>query len=199
MNNERKLFWACFIALIATAFGFSVRAMVLDTWADKFHLDKVEMGQITGVGLWPFAISIVLFSLVIDKIGYGRAMAFAFACHVAFVVITIKASGYWGLYIGNLIFALGNGAVEAVINPVVATMFSKEKPKWLNILHAGWPGGLVLAGLLTIAMKSLEKSLPWLDWKYEIALILAPHADLRPHDAHLQVPAERTRRGGSRV
>ena len=40
------------------------------------------MGQIFGVGLWPFAISIVLFSLVIDKIGYGKAMVFAFVCHV---------------------------------------------------------------------------------------------------------------------
>ena len=46
----------------------------------------------------------------------------------------------------SLILALGNGTVEAFINPVVATIFDKDKTKWLNILHAGWPGGLVVAG-----------------------------------------------------
>src|SRR4029077_2589312 len=111
---------------------------------------------------------IVLFSLVIDKIGYGRAMAFAFICHVAFVIITVTATGYWGLYIGNLIFALGNGTVEAVINPVVATMFSRQKTKWLNILHAGWPGGLVLAGILTIAIGQTA------DWRLKVACIFLP-------------------------
>src|SRR3954454_22385909 len=80
--NERLLFWACFIALIATAFGFVVRTQVIADWGREFHLSKTEQGQIFGVGLWPFAISIVLFSLIIDKIGYGKAMVFAFLCHV---------------------------------------------------------------------------------------------------------------------
>ena len=42
--------------------------------------------------------------------------------------------------------ARASALVEAVINPVVATLFPNEKTKWLNILHAGWPGGLVLGG-----------------------------------------------------
>ena len=60
--------------------------------------------------------------------------------------------GYDLLYWGSVILALGNGTVEAFINPVVATMFSREKTKWLNILHAGWPGGLVVGGIITIAL-----------------------------------------------
>ena len=82
-TGDKRLFWGCFMALIATAFGFIVRAMIMDTWADQFGLSETQKGEIFGVGLWPFAISIVLFSLVIDKIGYGRAMVFAFVCHVA--------------------------------------------------------------------------------------------------------------------
>jgi len=78
-----------------------------------------------------------------------------------------KHAGYWMLYAGNLIFALGNGTVEAVINPVVATMFSRDKTKWLNVLHAGWPGGLVLAGLLAIGMGSIG-------WQWKVAMIFLP-------------------------
>ncbi|MEW6359456.1 MAG: MFS transporter [Planctomycetota bacterium] len=170
-NTPKKLlFWACFIALVATAFGFILRAFLIDTWGEQFGLTKTQQGEIFGAGLWPFAISIILFSLVIDRIGYGRAMVFAFVAHIVSAVITINARGYTSLYWGMFIVALANGTVEAVINPVVATLYPKEKTKWLNILHAGWPGGLVLGGLLALAMG------PETDWRWKVGLIFLPTA-----------------------
>lgn len=166
-KRDKVLFWGCFIGLVATAFGFVVRGQVINDWGTEFNLTETQKGEIFGVGLWPFAVSIVLFSLVIDKIGYGKAMIFAFLCHVVSAIVTIFATGYWSLYIGTLIVALGNGTVEAVVNPVVATMFPREKTKWLTILHAGWPGGLVLGGILAIMIGG------W-DWKWKVALILIP-------------------------
>jgi len=179
-GGDKILFWGCFIALIATAFGFIVRALIINDWQADFNLTETQKGEIFGVGLWPFAISIVLFSLIIDKIGYGRSMVFAFGCHIVSAILTIaapwvaarsddpSATGYWMLYIGTFIVALGNGTVEAVINPVVATMFRKEKTKWLNILHAGWPGGLVLGGLLVLIL------MPNAYWPWKVALIFIP-------------------------
>jgi MFS family permease len=58
--------------------------------------------------------------------------------------------------------------VEAYANPIVATMFNTDKVKWLNRLHAGWPGGLVLGGLCTIALASNT------DWRLTLGLILIP-------------------------
>jgi MFS family permease len=182
--NDKRLFWACFTALIATAFGFVVRTQIMDTWGEQFNLNKTELGQIQGAWLWPFAISIVLFSLIVDRIGYGRAMVFAFIGHVAACVIALavpsvvagqdsesaRRTAYWMFYLSNFIGALGNGTVEAVINPVVATMFSKEKTKWLNILHAGWPGGLVLGGVLAILLTSAG----FLNWQYKVGLVFIP-------------------------
>ncbi len=165
---DMKLFYACFVALVTTSFGFILRAIILPQWGREFNLTQTQLGEIAGVGLWPFAISIVLFSLVIDKIGYKTAMVFAFLCHITSAALTIFATGYWMLYLGTFIVALGNGTVEAVVNPVVATMFPKEKTKWLNILHAGWPGGLVLGGIIALLMGE-ETS-----WKFKIALILLP-------------------------
>lgn len=164
---DMKLFWGCFIALIATAFGFIVRAQVIGEWGAEFNLSKTQQGEIFGVGLWPFAISIVIFSLIIDKIGYKIAMIFGFACHVISFIMTYTATGYDSLYWATFIVALGNGTVEAYINPVAATMFNKDKTKWLNILHAGWPGGLVLGGLLAFAMGDAS-------WQLKVGLILIP-------------------------
>ncbi|NIM08941.1 MAG: MFS transporter, partial [Planctomycetales bacterium] len=69
------------------------------------------------------------------------------ACHIVSAIMTITATGYNSLYWAAFVGALGNGTVEAVINPVVATMYPRHKTKWLNVLHAGWPAGLMLAGV----------------------------------------------------
>ena len=87
-----KLFSACFVALVATAFSFMLRIFLMDTWADEFGLDNTQKGTIFGAGLWPFGVSIVLFSLVLDRIGYRKAMAFSFICHVGFAVMTIMVT-----------------------------------------------------------------------------------------------------------
>lgn len=166
-RKDMLLFWGCFIALIATAFGFIVRAQIIGDWGQEFGLTQTQQGEIFGVGLWPFAISIVLFSLFIDRVGYKTAMIFGFACHLLSVVLTVTATGYWSLWLATFIVALGNGTVEAYINPVVATMFSKEKTKWLNILHAGWPGGLVIGGILAISLGDIG-------WRWKVALLLLP-------------------------
>lgn len=165
---DMKLFWGCFIALIATSFGFIIRALIIGDWADDFNLTETQKGELLGVGLWPFAISIVLFSLVIDRIGYKNAMIFGLICHVTSAIITIFAKDYWWLYIGTFIVALGNGTVEAYINPVVATIFRKDKTKWLNMLHAGWPGGMVLGGILLLLLGGS------VSWQMKVGLIFIP-------------------------
>lgn len=157
-RSDKLLFWGCFIALITTAFGFILRIFLMDGWAKEFNFSATQQGELFGVGLWPFAISIVIFSLIIDKIGYKTAMFFGFACHMTSLVMTVSAGSYEALYWANFVVALGNGTVEAYINPVVATQFKNDKSRWLNILHAGWPGGMVVAGLLAL---SLPADMAW--------------------------------------
>ncbi|MBB6431303.1 MFS transporter [Algisphaera agarilytica] len=178
-SREAKwLFVTCFISLIATSFAFGTRTFFLADLKGEFNLSDTQFGEIIGAGLWPFAISIVLFSLVIDRFGYKKALVFAFVCHAVSAVVTITATGYWGLYAGAFICALANGTVEAVINPVVATMYPKAKTKWLTILHAGWPLGLVIGGLLAIGVGEgglLNGMFPEENiWKWQVALLLIP-------------------------
>jgi MFS family permease len=177
-THSRRLFLGCFLALVATAFGFVVRGAVLEDWARQFGLTEEQKGIIQGVGLYPFAISIILFSLIIDRIGYGTAMVFAFVGHLVSTVLTIFAPNFVVLYIATFIYALANGTVEAVINPVVATIYKDNKTHWLNILHAGWPGGLVLSGLLAIGVlkagDQVGEQLPGQLWQWQMVILLLP-------------------------
>jgi MFS family permease len=173
MEKRNSLFVASVIAIVTIATGFVVRAFLINEWGMRFNLSESQIGSIQGAGLYPQALSIILLSLVIDRIGYGRAMAFAFICQVVSAIVTITANGYTGLYIGTFIFALSGGAVEAVVNPVTATLYPASKTKHLNILHAGWPGGLVFGGLIAITMGHVggENS-----WRWKVCLYLIPAA-----------------------
>ena len=81
--EAKKTFAVCFAALVATSFCFILRAFSIGAWGKEFDLSQTQMGELAGVGLWPFAISIVLLSLIIDKIGFKTTLWFAAACHLA--------------------------------------------------------------------------------------------------------------------
>ena len=176
-SENPVLFWGCFIALVTTAFGFIARMFLITTWAEEFSLDPARSGELAGIGIWPFAVSIIGFSLLIDRIGYKVSMIIAFLGHIIWACMGVSAyfvsqsgdkqTAFSLLYWGSLILALGNGTVEAFINPVVATMYSRAKTKWLNILHAGWPGGLVVAGMVTIFIDHVP-------WWIKVGLIAVP-------------------------
>ena len=87
--NNKKVFWGCFIALIATGFGFIARMFLINTWAAEFGLDPAQAGRLAGIGIWPFAVSIILFSLFIDKIGYKVAMLVAFLGHIIWAIMWV--------------------------------------------------------------------------------------------------------------
>ena len=170
-KGKGALFATCFAAITATSFCFILRALVIDNWGIDFALSETQKGELLGVGLWPFAISIVLISLIIDRIGFRLTLWFAALCHLIGLGLLFTAHGYWSLYAGTFIMALGNGAVEAAANPLIATIFSHDKPKWLNRLHAGWPGGMILGGLLAMGLDHFATGA---DWRVKIALMLVP-------------------------
>ncbi len=170
---DMKLFWACFVALVATSFVFGVRANTIGLLQDGFNLSEQQKGSINGAGMWPFAISIIFFSLIIDYVGYKTVALFAIICHTVSLVLTLRASGYQDFYWSTLLVAVANGTVESFINPVVATVFNKQKAKWLNILHAGWPAGLAL-GALFCGLLPETKLFFGAVWQFRFALCFIP-------------------------
>ena len=178
-TNERTLFWASFMTLIAAGMGFTIRNDILGDWGRQFGFTQTELGDIQGMGLFGFGLTIIFFSFFADVVGYGKLMVIAFSLHVVAAASTLaarfvfdsagKAAAYWTLYLSALCFSLANGTCEAVINPLTATLFSRNKTHWLNILHAGWPGGLVLGALIGLVLNQVG-----VVWQVKWAVVLAP-------------------------
>jgi MFS family permease len=187
--NAYRLLSAGFMAILAAGVGYSVRGGILGQWAEQFGFTMTELGTITGGGLTGFGIVIIITSLLADKVGYGKVMALAFVLHFISAVVTLaapaafeaggKGAAFQCLFWGMFIFAIGNGLCEAVVNPLTATLFPKNKTHYLNILHAGWPAGLVLGGLASAMMAGKVDNAGQItsdpvDWKIQMSLFLIP-------------------------
>jgi MFS family permease len=149
-KEKRLLFWASFLALTAAGVGFAFRASMGGAYGAELQLSNHEVGQILGASLWPIAVTMILFSLVVDRTGYKLPMILAFVLQTVSGIGSWMSDSYTGLYLSALAAGLGHGIVEAVINPICAAVYPREKTKWLTILHASWPAGLVLGTLLIL-------------------------------------------------
>ena len=172
--NAKRLLFAGFMAILAAGVGFAIRGGIFDNWAREFGFTGAQLGAIGGAGFSGFCFGIIIGGVIVDKIGYGRLVAVALVCHVLSAFVTFGAStpenAYNLLFWGMFIFAFANGTLEAVANPLVATLFPHNRTHYLNILHASWPAGMILG---VVAGWILDDKLE-LDWKLQLALYLVP-------------------------
>ncbi len=172
--NAQRLLWAGFMAILAAGVGFAIRGGIFDNWKAAFNFTDSQLGAIGGAGFSGFCFGIIVGGVLCDKIGYGKLVATAFLLHVLSAVVTFGAStpenAYNMLYWGMFLFALANGCLEAVANPLIATIFPNNRTHYLNILHASWPAGLILGGALGWILDDRMK----LDWKLQLSLYLIP-------------------------
>ncbi|MFQ3652438.1 MAG: MFS transporter, partial [Gemmataceae bacterium] len=175
-------------AILAAGVGFAIRGGILDNWGREYGFSGEELGAITGAGFTSFCFGIIIGGVVADKIGYGRLVIAAFLFHLLSAVVTFsappapatgteasviaanKALVYVVLFWGTFLFGLANGTLEAVANPLVATLFPQNRTHYLNILHASWPLGLVLGSATGWVLDDMVK----LEWRYQLMLFLLP-------------------------
>ena len=168
--DRRRLFVGSCVALVATSVAFATVGAIMLALKRDFVLTNEEVGWIGGAALWGFAVSQLVFAPLCDTLGMRFLVRLAWAGHVAGVAIMVLAGGFWPLFAGALVIAMGNGLVEAACNPLVATLFPEQKTVKLNQFHVWFPGGVVLGGLAAYGLDALGLS----DWRLKLALILVP-------------------------
>jgi predicted MFS family arabinose efflux permease len=167
------------MALVTAAWSFSLRGAIIPdlqkVFFDPFDAANATklVGGATGSAFLGFAVSIFLGSPLCDSLGMGKLLALSCSLFVVGTIVTIvmppSATVYWPLWVSFFIVGLGHGLVEAVINPLIATIYPDDKTHRLNVLHAWWPGGLVMGGLIATFLGGAK-----MDWKIQYAMILLP-------------------------
>lgn len=173
--NASRLLVTGFMAILAAGVGFALRNGLTGEWKTLFGFTDGQVGLIGGAGFSGFCFGIIFGGVVVDKIGYGKLVAAAFLLHVLSAIVTLspapnvtQATAFNLLFCGSFIFALANGTLEAVANPLIATAFPQNRTHYLNILHASWPAGMILGALITLFLGET------LSWKMKLGLYLIP-------------------------
>lgn len=194
--DKKVLFLASCIALIATAMSFAIRGDIMGDFETEFvrpHVSesgdgsaaslaeqdshvKTRLGIIAGAAFFSFGLTILFGGPLVDLLGMGRLLRLAAACHIGGTILTIFAAkfafiapSFWIIVAATLIIGAGNGLVEAVCNPLIATLYPTEKGHKLTIFHAWFPGGIVIGGVLAFIFTQIG-----LNWQVKMALLLIP-------------------------
>ena len=179
---KTRLFVVSSLALTMAGIGASLRAntaadlqRVFFDPIDKAHSAEM-IANILGLPFLGFAATIAVGSPLLDYIGMGLLLPMAGVCFTIGALVmmfagSLSAGGgvYNVIWIGALVTGVGWGLVETVVNPLIASLYPEEKTGKLNSLHAWWPGGLVIGGLLGVAMSAIG-----LGWQIKLAVVILP-------------------------
>ncbi len=182
--NKSRMFLISVLALTTAGVGFGIRGGIASDLQSHFFdpIDKLRsaemVGSALGVVFLGFAFTIAIGSPLLDFLGMGRLLFLSSLSFISgtFVVIFADhlASGpeiYWAVWSGMLIIGIGQGLVETVINPLTATLYPDDKTHKLNVLHAWWPGGIIIGGLLGLALGRMN-----FGWEVKMGMVVLPAA-----------------------
>jgi len=164
-----RLFLGSCTAVTALAFTFAAMSAIMYQLKTEFLLDNAQVGLIGGAGLWGMAISQISFSSLCDVVGMRNLLRLALAGHIVGVLLFVFATGFSTLFAAALVIAVANGMIEAVCNPLTATLYPERKAGMLNRMHMWFPGGIVLGGLGCWALDQVHA-----DWRAKMIMVLIP-------------------------
>jgi MFS family permease len=180
--KKSRLMLVSSLALATAGISASLRANTAADLQRVFFdpIDRAHSGEmvanILGVPFLGFALTIAIGSPLLDYIGMSLLLPLSGICFsigMLMVVFADKIASTGGVYdviwLGAVILGIGWGMVETVINPLIATLYPDEKTAKLNSLHAWWPGGLVIGGLLGVGLSSLG-----VGWQVKLGLVVIP-------------------------
>ena len=169
MQNRTRLHIASCLALVVTAMILMIRQHVTNNVVAECGIDREMFGQIGMMAFYGLALSVITASSLLDMAGMRRLLLLAVVLHLGGLTAFMTTSSYPVLKYSMLVAGFGNGLVEAVINPLCATTYPDQKTHKMNVLHAWWPGGLIIGGFLAYLMTQMGWS-----WRTHIGIILIP-------------------------
>ena len=147
--NKNRLFLASCLALITTAMTFAIRARLETVFGPEgVGLTLEQIGYAFTPAFFGFTIAMIFGGPLVDLLGIKKITWMAFVTHAVGIVWTIMADSMASLFVATLFVGIGNGMVEAALNPMIASMYTNEKTKMLNRFHVWFPGGIVIGSIV---------------------------------------------------
>ncbi|GGD14751.1 hypothetical protein GCM10011368_15840 [Hyunsoonleella pacifica] len=156
---------------------FAIRARLETVFGPEgVGLTLEQIGYAFAPAFFGFTIAMIIGGPLVDLLGIKKITWMAFVTHAVGIVLTLLADSMTSLFIATLFIGIGNGFVEAALNPMVASMYLDEKTKMLNRFHVWFPGGIVIGALVGwLVMDKLDLSfLGFESWQVMVGTLFIP-------------------------
>ena len=169
--NKKRLFFASCMALLVTAMTFAIRARLETVFGPEgVGLTLEQIGYAFGPAFYGFTIAMIIGGPLVDTLGIKKITGAAFIMHAIGIIWTIMATDMTSLFTATLFVGIGNGLIEAALNPMIASMYPKNKTKMLNRFHVWFPGGIAIGGILGWFVMDVMG----LSWQIMVGLLFIP-------------------------
>ncbi len=169
--NKNRLFIASCMALLVTAMTFAIRARLESVFGPEgVGLTLEQVGYAFGPAFWGFTLAMIIGGPLVDTLGIKKITWIAFITHALGITWTLLATDLTSLFLATTFVGIGNGMVEAALNPMIASMYSEKKTKMLNRFHIWFPGGIVIGSIVGW----LVMDVMGLSWQVMVAVLYIP-------------------------
>jgi fucose permease len=158
-SSHRRLYIACLVAMVVFAASIVTPAVCLREIGAEFHLALADRGLLGSLRMGALLAALLLAGYLADRFGKARFLIAGMVLIASGMAATSLAGGYGALLAAQAVAGVGTGALEALVNPLVAELHPDGPARPLNIANGLFSVGLVAAAVL--AGEMLQAHLPW--------------------------------------
>jgi MFS family permease len=157
--SPRRLFVLSCLCLATTSASFILRTSIAGELQSELFGGSAEMvGDGLKYAFLGFAFTVAIGSALVDFMGMKLMTLLCAASFIVGTLLTVMAGGVdpgFAVKVGMFLNGLGWGFSETVINPLTTAIYPDDRTHRLNVLHAWWPAGIILGGLMGLGIDQL--------------------------------------------
>lgn len=167
--NRNRLFIASCFALLTTAFAFGIRAGIMNDLVADMSMTDTQLGWINFMGIFGFPIATLIGGPLYNSLGPKKIGDIAFISHILGITFSILSGSFYTLFFSTFFISFGNGMVEAAYNPMIASMYTENRAKMLNLFHVWFPGGIAIGSVLALVVANFGGG-----WHIKLSIMYVP-------------------------
>ncbi len=145
---------SCYVGIFVQAIVCNITAILFIPMMELYGFSYVQLGILVAVNFIAQVTVDIIFSGVIDKIGYRKIALPAIFC--GFIGLVLFAASpllfdnvFLGIVISTIIFAASSGLLEIMVSPIANALPSENKGASMSLMHSFYAWGTVATIVIT--------------------------------------------------
>lgn len=157
---------SCFVGIFVQAIITNLTAILFIPLMDLYGFNYAHLGILVAVNFSTQVASDIIFSSLIDKVGYKKLVLPSAVC--AFIgLLLFGLSPYLfdnifvGILLATIIFSAASGLLEILLSPIINAIPGNDKGPAMSLLHSFYAWGQVATIIITTLFIFIAGSHNW--------------------------------------